>query len=94
MTNTDADLVVLFENEDWQRPLFDVLDQREISYDKHDLKAGAFLGDQPQWRGSLSHLFSAKTVKVRIPPRPFLEVTREDEEEIRLRLEELVGGEP
>ena len=30
------DLVVLFENEAWQQPLFDVLDQREISYEKYD----------------------------------------------------------
>ena len=36
------DLVVLFKNETWQQPLFDVLDQRGIPYEKYDLKSAAF----------------------------------------------------
>ncbi|MEN8869366.1 MAG: hypothetical protein ABF380_00885 [Akkermansiaceae bacterium] len=44
-----TDLVVLFENEEWQQPLFDVLDRRGISYSGFDLKSAAFNGgDLPQ----------------------------------------------
>lgn len=32
-----TDLAILFENEDWQQPLFDVLDKRGLSYTKYDL---------------------------------------------------------
>ena len=41
-----TDLVVLYENEAWQRPLFDVLDQRGVSYAKYDLKSAAFGGHE------------------------------------------------
>ena len=41
-----TDLVVLYENEAWQRPLFDILDQRGISYAKYDLKSAAFGGHE------------------------------------------------
>lgn len=40
------DLVVLYENEEWQQPLFDVLDQRVLSYGKFDLKSGSFDTDE------------------------------------------------
>ena len=46
MTNTDPDIVILFENADWQQPLFDVLDKRAISYGKYDLKSAAFGGHE------------------------------------------------
>ena len=47
MSNTaTTDLAILFENEDWQRPLFDVLDQRGLSYYKYDLKSAAYGGDE------------------------------------------------
>jgi hypothetical protein len=39
-----TDLAILFENEDWQQPLFDVLDKRGLSYTKYDLKSAAFGG--------------------------------------------------
>jgi len=46
-----TDLAILFENEAWQRPLFDVLDQRGISFAKYDLKLAAFGGhDLPEAR--------------------------------------------
>lgn len=37
-----TDLAILYENEAWQQPLFDVLDERELTYAKVDLKAAAF----------------------------------------------------
>lgn len=37
-----TDLAILFENEDWQQPLFDALDKRSLSYNKVDLKSAAF----------------------------------------------------
>lgn len=37
-----TDLAILFENEVWQQPLFDVLEKRELSYSKVDLKLAAF----------------------------------------------------
>lgn len=44
-----TDLVVLFENEEWQQPLFDALDRRGTSYSRFDLKSAAFNGgDLPQ----------------------------------------------
>lgn len=46
MSTTDTDLAILFENADWQQPLFDVLDRRELSYRKYDLKSAAFGGDE------------------------------------------------
>ncbi|MFT4550748.1 MAG: glutathione synthase/RimK-type ligase-like ATP-grasp enzyme [Verrucomicrobiales bacterium] len=39
-----TDLAILFENEAWQQPLFDVLDKRGLSYSKYDLKSAAFGG--------------------------------------------------
>ncbi|MGI9241888.1 MAG: ATP-grasp domain-containing protein [Verrucomicrobiales bacterium] len=39
---TKTDLAILFENEAWQQPLFDVLDRRGVSYAKYDLKSAAF----------------------------------------------------
>ena len=44
MSDLESDLVVLFENEDWQRPLFEVLDMRGVPYEKFDLKAAVFDG--------------------------------------------------
>jgi hypothetical protein len=46
MNNTATDLAILFENEDWQQPLFDVLDKRELSYSTYDLKSAAFGGHE------------------------------------------------
>ena len=43
-TATATDLAILFENEAWQQPLFDVLDKRGLSYSKYDLKSAAFGG--------------------------------------------------
>ncbi len=46
-----TDLAILFENEAWQQPLFDALDQRRISYTRYDLKSAAFGGhDLPKAR--------------------------------------------
>lgn len=42
--STTTDLAILFENEAWQQPLFDVLDKRALSYTKVDLKSAAFGG--------------------------------------------------
>ena len=43
MTNVaTTDLAILFENEAWQQPLFDVLAERQLSYAKVDLKSAAF----------------------------------------------------
>ena len=41
-----TDLAILFENEAWQQPLFDVLDERQLSYTKIDLKSAAFGGHE------------------------------------------------
>jgi glutathione synthase/RimK-type ligase-like ATP-grasp enzyme len=40
-----TDLVVLFENEEWQQPLFEVLERRGVSFLKFDLKSAAFGGE-------------------------------------------------
>ena len=40
-----TDLVVLYENEAWQQPLFDVLEKRGLSFAKYDLKSAAFGGE-------------------------------------------------
>lgn len=40
------DLAILFENADWQAPLFEVLDRRGVDYQKIDLKAGFLRDDQ------------------------------------------------
>jgi hypothetical protein len=37
-----ADLVVLFEHPEWQKPLFQALDRRAVRYAKFDLKQAAF----------------------------------------------------
>lgn len=39
---SSADLVVLFEHDGWQAPLFAALDDRGIRYDAFDLKGGAY----------------------------------------------------
>ncbi len=41
-----TDIAVLFENEDWQQPLFEVLDKRGLAYSKIDLKSAAFGGHE------------------------------------------------
>ncbi len=41
----DAELIVLYENDRWQQPLFDVLDRRGMPYGKIDLKRGAIAPD-------------------------------------------------
>lgn len=41
------DLVVLYEHPDWQRPLFEVLDDREVSYEALDLKSAVFSSEEP-----------------------------------------------
>jgi len=41
-TNTEYDIVVLYENEEWQRPLFDALSALGVNYGKYDLKSNAF----------------------------------------------------
>lgn len=46
MSTSDSDLAILFENDDWQQPLFEVLDGRGISYVKVDLKTAAFREDE------------------------------------------------
>ncbi len=38
----DYDVVVLFENDAWQQPLFDVLEARCVNYGRIDLKSSAF----------------------------------------------------
>src|SRR5215831_5367226 len=38
----DADLVVLFEHPEWQKPLFATLDKRGLRYAPFDLKQAAF----------------------------------------------------
>ncbi len=43
-TAPTTDLAILFENETWQQPLFNVLDKRQLSYTKVDLKSAAFGG--------------------------------------------------
>lgn len=42
-----SDLVVLYEHPEWQRPLFEVLDRRDVSYEAFDLKSAAFLAEDP-----------------------------------------------
>ena len=42
LNHSTTDLAILFENEAWQQPLFDVLDKRGLSYSKVDLKSAAF----------------------------------------------------
>jgi glutathione synthase/RimK-type ligase-like ATP-grasp enzyme len=38
----DADLIVLFEHPEWQKPLFTALDKRSVRYAPFDLKRAAF----------------------------------------------------
>jgi glutathione synthase/RimK-type ligase-like ATP-grasp enzyme len=42
-----ADLVVLFEHPEWQKPLFAALERRGIAYERYDLKQAAFSNDDP-----------------------------------------------
>jgi glutathione synthase/RimK-type ligase-like ATP-grasp enzyme len=66
------DLVVLFENEAWQKPLFDVLDRREISYEKYDLKSAAFGGhDLPKARLYFNQASPSAYVRGRLRVVPF-----------------------
>jgi glutathione synthase/RimK-type ligase-like ATP-grasp enzyme len=37
-----ADLVVIYEHPEWQKPLFEALDRRGVSYEPFDLKQAAF----------------------------------------------------
>jgi hypothetical protein len=46
------DLVVLYEHPEWQKPLFEVLDRRGVSYEPFDLKQAAFSNVSPP-RGRL-----------------------------------------
>ncbi|MHA2289382.1 MAG: ATP-grasp domain-containing protein, partial [Promethearchaeota archaeon] len=39
---TEYDLVVLYEHPDWQKPLFEILDKRDIEYSSIDLKKNSF----------------------------------------------------
>jgi hypothetical protein len=41
------DLVVLYEHPEWQKPLFEVLDRRGVSYEPFDLKQAAFSNVSP-----------------------------------------------
>ncbi|HUV12483.1 MAG TPA: hypothetical protein VMY18_02505 [Acidobacteriota bacterium] len=41
-----TDIAILFENADWQTPLFEALDRRGIDYQKIDLKVGFLRDDQ------------------------------------------------
>ena len=43
----DLDLVVLYENPEWQKPLFHALDRRLVAYQAFDLKTAAFGTDDP-----------------------------------------------
>lgn len=46
-----ADLLVLFEHPEWQKPLFAALDRRGVTYETLDLKTAAFVaGDPPPAR--------------------------------------------
>jgi len=46
-----ADVLVLFEHPEWQKPLFAALEQRGVRYETLDLKAAAFVaGDAPPAR--------------------------------------------
>lgn len=42
-----SDLAVLYEHPEWQQPLFEVLDEREITYEAVDLKSAAFAAEDP-----------------------------------------------
>jgi len=42
MTNPRVDLAVLYEHPEWQKPLFEALARRGVSYEAFDLKQGAF----------------------------------------------------
>ncbi|MBX3221684.1 MAG: hypothetical protein KF795_14300 [Labilithrix sp.] len=47
-TSADADVLVLFEHPEWQRPLFAALERKGVRYDTLDLKKAAFVaGDLP-----------------------------------------------
>ena len=43
----DLELVVLYENPEWQKPLFHALDRRLVAYEAFDLKTAAFGTDDP-----------------------------------------------
>ena len=67
-----TDLVVLYENEAWQQPLFDVLDQRGVSYAKYDLKSAAFGGhDIPKARLYFNQASPSAYVRGRARVVPF-----------------------
>ncbi|MHA1983458.1 MAG: ATP-grasp domain-containing protein [Candidatus Hodarchaeales archaeon] len=42
MNIPEYDLVVLYEHPDWQKPLFEILDKRDIKYSPFDLKKNSF----------------------------------------------------
>lgn len=68
MSHPVPDLAILFENEDWQEPLFAVLEGRGLSYQKVDLKAAAFGGDEPP-RAKLYFNQASPSAYVRGRPR-------------------------
>ncbi|MFQ5528206.1 MAG: RimK family alpha-L-glutamate ligase [Thermoanaerobaculia bacterium] len=43
----DLELVILFENREWQEPLFRALDRKVAAYERFDLKSAAFGTDDP-----------------------------------------------
>lgn len=66
------DLVVLFENEAWQQPLFDVLDRRGVTYGKYDLKSAAFGGhDLPKAKLYFNQASPSAYVRGRLRVVPF-----------------------
>ena len=42
MAKVDPELVVLYEHPQWQRPLFEALERRGVSFAAFDLKSGVF----------------------------------------------------
>src|SRR3954469_22800397 len=46
MTDAAVDLVVLYEHPEWQKPLFDALTRRGVSFAPFDLTAAAFYNDE------------------------------------------------
>lgn len=71
-SSPDPDLVVLYENETWQQPLFEVLEQRGIAYEKYDLKSAAFGGsDLPKPRLYFSQASPSAYVRGRLRVVPF-----------------------
>jgi glutathione synthase/RimK-type ligase-like ATP-grasp enzyme len=47
MTRPSADLIVLYEHPEWQKPLFAALERRRVSFDTFDLTRAAFSNVEP-----------------------------------------------